>query len=71
VEFNLHIVELNLHIVDFNLHIWKFARLLAPMSILSQLIWTPCLTCNVEVVGSSPIKGPHCFPWARNFTLIA
>jgi len=26
-----------------------------------------CLTRNVEVVGSSPIKGP----WARNFTLIA
>ena len=23
--------------------------------------WVACLTCNVEVVGSSPIKGPHCF----------
>ena len=23
--------------------------------------WVACLTCNVEVVGSSPIKGPRCF----------
>ena len=28
-------------------------------------------TRNVEVVGSSPIKGPPLFPWERNFTLIA
>jgi len=34
-------------------------------------IWVARLTRNVEVVGSSPIKGPRCFLGARNFTLIA
>jgi len=29
------------------------------------------LTCDVEVSGSSLIKGPHFFPSARNVTLIA
>jgi len=32
--------------------------------------WVAGLTRNVEVMGSSPIKGPRLFPWARNFTLI-
>jgi len=29
------------------------------------------MTRNVEVVGSSPIKDPPLFPWAKWFTLIA
>ena len=33
--------------------------------------WAACLTRNVEIVGSNPIKGSPLFPWAINFTLIA
>ena len=34
--------------------------------------WVAHLTRNVQVVGLSPIKGPHYFVlWARNLTLIA
>ena len=29
--------------------------------------WVARLTRNVEVVGSSPIKKPPLFPWARNY----